>query len=202
MAQQKSYKIDTSKSYEDLLKDYRRMAKTADQRLVRLESYSNDPYFATATKWSYARAMRDIQAWDGEEAKRFNTSPPPTKRSLIAKMKDIETFLESKTSTKRDIINVYKRRADTINKNYGTKFTWQSMAKYYESADAEKADKIYGSKTLVKAIAVIQSKGKKAVEAIQKADDSVIMETDDKMVQEVVNYLLKDKGFDVNNLFK
>lgn len=197
----KNYDVDSSKSYEELVKDYRRMAKVADQRLVRLEKYSQEENFKTATQWSYARAMKDIQKWSGDESQRFNTKPPANKNSLIAKMKDIETFLESKTSTKKDIVNVYKTRADSINKKYGTKFTWQSMASFYSSKEAEKLNNSYGSKTVLKAIAEIQDKGKKQVQEIQNSDDKHLV-VEDALVQPTVNDLLDAEGLNIDMLFK
>lgn len=208
------YDIDTSMTTDELFKQYKRMAKAADQRLVRLEGYEKEPYFKTATKWAYSRAMNDIEKWATDEQKALSTYKPrfntkvamtaegkPNRQQLIAKMNDIRTFLEAPTSTKTGITNVYKKRADSINKAYGTKFTWQTMAKYYESADSEKADKEYGSKTVAKAIAVIQKKGKKQIDQIQDANEKIIIE-DDKQLEKVVNNLLNDSNFDIEKLFK
>lgn len=208
------YDIDTSMSTDELYKQYKKMAKAADQRLVRLEKYENEPYFKTATKWAYARAMDDIEKWATDEQKALKTYKPrfntkvimtaegkPNRQQLIAKMNDIRTFLEAPTSTKTGITNVYKKRADSINSAYGTKFTWQSMAKYYESAESEKADKEYGSKTVAKAIAVIQKKGKDKVKEIQEANDKIVI-ADDSQLEKVVNKLLTDNEFDIDKLFK
>ena len=65
-------------NYDDLVKVYRTLAKSADQRLVRLESYSHDAGFENIKKWAYANAMHDIKAFSGPDAERFNTAPPTT----------------------------------------------------------------------------------------------------------------------------
>lgn len=187
-------------------KYYRRLAKTADQRLVRLESYEHDKYFKPATQWAYARAQKDIQKWEhkGPEDKhlRFNTKPPKGEEQLIAKINDIKQFLQSETSTKQGIINVYKKRADTINKKYGTKFTWQSLAKYFDSEEATLWDTKFGSKTALKTIAYIQKNKKKIIKAIEKADGKDIRLDDKRYIARVVEKALKDNDLNIEDLLK
>lgn len=197
-----SYNID-QKPGETLMQYYRRLAKTADQRLVRLESYEHDKYFKTTTLWAYAKAQKDIQKWQnkGPEAEnlRFNTAPPKGEEKLIAKINDIKSFLASPTSTKQGIINVYKKRADTINGNYGTQFTWQSLAKYYESGNAEAWDAKLGSKTALKTIAQLQKQDKKVKEAIKKGEAKDIR-VDDSVLQKTVDMALADNNLNIKDL--
>ena len=188
---------------ESLEKYYRRLAKTADQRLVRLESYEHDKYFKTATQWAYAKAQKDIQKWEnkGPEDKklRFNTKPPKGDEQLVAKINDIKAFLQSPTSTKQGIINVYKKRADTVNRKYGTNFTWQSLAKYYESGQAELWDAKFGSKTALKTIAQLQKQGPKIKEAIKKAEEKDIR-VDNSMLKKTVDMALADNNLKIGDL--
>ena len=88
-------------------------------------------------------------------APRWQRNTPMDTRSLKAKIKDIENFLSMKTSTKSGILDVYKKRVDTINKRYGTSFTWQDLAEYFDTGLKDKTDK-YGSKTVLLAIGRIQ----------------------------------------------
>ena len=44
-------------------------------------------------------------------------------------------------------------KAETINKKYGTSFTWEQLADYFETGLADKASDQFGSKTVLKAIA-------------------------------------------------
>lgn len=177
--------------YNELLKEYRKLAKRADQRLVRLESYKYDKGFKTATKWAYSKAMRDIKTWSGDNAKRFNTKAPETIQGLKAKIQDIKNFLDAPSSTKKGIIKVYKKKADTINKKYGTSFTWESLAKYFLSGTAEKLDAAYGSKTALKSIAEIQKHEKSEIKAIQESD-SKHLQVDDDIVEGVIDSILDD----------
>lgn len=136
---------------------YRRLAKAADQRLVRLEKLAEEPGFSAVKKYAYARAMRDIESYGGEGDKlRFNTKPPEVRQLFNEKIMDMRAFLSSPTSTKAGIIEVYKKRVETINKKYGTNYTWQKLADFFDSGDADRLFKDYGSKTVMMAIGKIQ----------------------------------------------
>lgn len=201
----KSYNLE-QKPDETLVQYYRRLAKTADQRMVRLEKASEQPYFKVATEWAYAKATRDILKWippgDNKSTKlRFNTKPPEGE-DLIAKINDIKSFLSSPTSSKQGIINVYKKRADTVNKKYGTNFTWKQLAKYYDSGQAELWDAKFGSKTALMTIASLQKNKKKLVKAIKEADrkDIRINSKDSSMIKKTVEMALKDNKLNIEDL--
>ena len=205
MAAKEGYSLD-QKPDETLVQYYRRLAKTADQRMVRLEKASEKKFFHVATEWAYAKATRDILKWippgDNKSTKlRFNTKPPEGE-DLIAKINDIKSFLSSPTSTKQGIINVYKKRADTVNKRYKTKFTWQQLAKYYDSGQAELWDAKFGSKTALRTIGVMQRNKKKIKEAIAKADkkDVRINAKDKGMLEKTVNQALKENNLNIGDL--
>ena len=143
---------------ETLERYYRRLAKAADERLVRLEKYSREKYFEPATDWAYASAMRDIHTWNGQTASRFNTAPPKNTEKLTAKINDIKKFLGSPTSTKTGITNAYIKKANKFNEEYGTDFTWDELAKYYDRKVADRMTAKFGSKTALKMIGRIQEK--------------------------------------------
>lgn len=200
-----SYNLE-QKPDETMVQYYRRLAKTADQRMVRLEKASEEKYFKVATEWAYAKATRDILKWippgDNKSTKlRFNTKPPEGE-DLIAKINDIKSFLSSPTSSKQGIINVYKKRADTVNKKYGTNFTWKQLAKYYDSGQAELWDAKFGSKTALMTIASLQKNKKKLVKAIKEADrkDIRINSKDSSMIKKTVEMALKDNKLNIEDL--
>ena len=200
-----SYNLE-QKPDETLVQYYRRLAKTADQRMVRLEKASEEKYFKVATEWAYAKATRDILKWippgDNKSTKlRFNTKPPEGE-DLIAKINDIKSFLSSPTSSKQGIINVYKKRADTVNKKYGTNFTWKQLAKYYDSGQADLWDAKFGSKTALMTIASLQKNKKKLVKAIKEADrkDIRINSKDSSMIKKTVEMALKDNKLNIEDL--
>lgn len=197
MARKKSSQSD---EYKSLLREYRKLAKRADQRLIRLENISGKKNFKHIKDWAYAKAMKAIRHWSGEDAVRFNTKPPSLIKSLRAKISDIKDFLGSVTSTKSGTISMYKRRADTLNKNYGTNFKWEEIGDFFESASYEKNEKEYGSQTYVMAIGVIQNNEDAIIEAIEAHRD-VNLKIENKKVKNTINKLIKEYGLDVVNLY-
>ena len=164
-----AYNVE-QKPGESMEKYYRRLAKVADQRLVRLEDLADVPGYEGSSKWAYNRAMKDIQKWSGEKGTRFNTAPPADAGQLKAKINDIKAFINAQTSTKSGITKVYKKRADTYNKKYGTDFSWEDIANYYNKKLNEKFEKDADSDVINKAIAVIRSQirnEKKSIEDLQ-----------------------------------
>ena len=200
----KGYKLDQimnpffemPETYEETVKVYRTLAKTADQRLVRLEAYEYDPNFKNATKWSYARAMRDIQQWSGEQATRFNTAPPESMAALQAKIEDIKTFLAAPTSTKKGIREILQKRANTLNEQYGTNFKWNDVGTFFESELAQKMDSDYASKTMIKIVASLQ-KNKKEILKELKASQDKDQRVPDEMVEKLVQDVLQNYGQEV-----
>lgn len=135
-------------TYEEALKQYKKLAKRADQRLVRLEGYKHDKGMKNILSYAYRTAMKNIRAWSGEDARRFNTKAPADLSSLLKKIADIERFLESPSSTKKGILDVYKNRADALNKRfYGSDkkqyLTWQEWSNFWDKVDGDNVDKVY-----------------------------------------------------------
>lgn len=197
--------------YSELVKVYKTMAKAADQRLVRLESYAHDPNMGDALKWSYARAMKDIEVWSGSEAKRFNTAPPAKKQSLLAKIADIKHFLDSPTSTKVGIKTIYQDRAKSINDKYGTNFTWQNVGDFYESEFYAQLDSEYASGTAVEAIGQIQKNKSKVLKALDKMeeekkkkpkDKKIIRVKDDDILTDIIDQIIREHPDEVRKLLE
>lgn len=193
--------FDLPSDYNSLVKVYRTLAKTADQRLVRLEGYRHEENFRTADKWAYARAMRDIQAWSGEDATRFNRKPPETVAQLQAKIQDIKTFLSSPSSTKQGIISIYQKRADTINQKYGTNFKWDEIGTFFESEAWKKADEKFASESAMTVIATVYKDKDKVIKEIKNANN-IDLKVPDTMVNALVNKFLKENGDDVLEAFE
>ena len=203
----------TQKAGETDMQYYRRLAKQADQRLVRLESYQHDRNFTDIKEWAYARAQVDISKWSGPDAKRFNTAPPMKKvgdemvldaTRLRSKIRDIKTFLEAPTSTKKGTIEVYQHRVDKINKDHGTNFTWKDFAKFTESATFEQMDSKFASKTVLKAVGAIQKafEGQKGSikEKMKEVKENQVKLSDDGEVNAVIEGWMKIEGFNWDDL--
>lgn len=198
--------------YKQLMIEYRKLAKRADQRLVRIERYAGkkEPIKGESavkgmekiTSYAYRVAIHDISKWSGADAKRFNTNPPNTTAELKAKIRDIRKFLESETSTLRGVKNTYIKRVQTINEKYGTDFTWEQFAEFTQSKLFEKLDSRFYLGNVFTAIGVIQDNKKDIVNAMKNREMVHIQtEDDDLIVEDTVNEILKDYGKEVKKLF-
>lgn len=185
------------KKGESLEHYYRRLAKQADQRLVRLEQLSRKEGYANVDKYAYARAMKDIKQWSGEKATRFNMKPPKNANSIKAKIADIRTFLEAPTSTKAGVESVYKRRAESLNEKYGTSFDWTDLANYFDEAKNSKSDSKYGSDTMLKAVAEIQKQSETIAKQIKQHKKKHIT-VDNPRLQDAIDDILADKGLRIS----
>ena len=151
---------------------YRRLAKAADQRLVRLEKLQGEDEFKSVTSYAYRKAMENINFYTPGGA-RFNTAAPADSRLLKEKIMDIRSFLEAPTSTKQGIIETYIKRTETFNKTNGTSFTWQELATYLEKYPHGKM-KGFGYETSIKAVGIIQREMKKLTVDVKSTQEQKI----------------------------
>ena len=195
------------KPHESLEKWLDRIADTADTRLRNIEKLAmNNKKFATAPQWAYARAMRDIQKWGGK--KRFSAKQPTTKRQIMAKISDIRAFLKAPSSTQSAIKKIYNARIATFASTepnekgkggYGVKFTWESMAKYYETGISETWTDKFGSKTALVVIAELQKNKDKIAKKLAKTDITD-WRIQDSELEKAVARALKTKGLHIREL--
>lgn len=192
-----------------LEKEYRKLAKRADQRLVRLEQLAKSPEYSGVLNFAYRKAQRDIRAWSGESASRFNTKPPSNTNQLKAKIADIKRFLESASSTigktkeTKGIKEIYQDRADTINERYGTDFNWRDLARLFESNLYKKikSKDDYDSKTEMQTIANISANFDEVKQAIKK-DREVNIDTLDDIENFAINEMINQYGKDILRALK
>lgn len=133
---------------------YRKLAKRADQRMREIENYIDRGHelYQRMGHWAYSKAQYNIQSMFGEGQTRFDRSiRNMSEREAAAAIKKVETFLRSPTSSARGVNRMYKAKADAINKRYGTKLDWQSIANYYQDGRAEEMN--LGSDTVFNIIA-------------------------------------------------
>lgn len=204
--------------YAALVKEYRKLAKRADQRLVRLEKYAQQEKYSNILQYSYARAQRDIRSWSGENATRFNTKPPSNMNSLQGKINDIKTFLQSASSSikptqdnavyndKGQIIGggidlTYQKRADTLNQKYGTDVTWENVGSIFESTLYKKLSKKYSSKTAVRIIGKLQGNEKRVVKSFKKHEPVNVRISGEGPLEEAVNKTLRYYKKDISSLY-
>ena len=189
------------KPRNELEKEYYRLAHQADTRIRRLLDLSKQPGFENAQNWALRSAQRSIRRWSGDKATRFETKAPENKRSLRAKMADIRSFLGMKSSTKTGIKQSYKDRAETLNKRFGTSFTWETVGNFFESEVGQKLDAQYGYQTNFMAIGEIQNNEEKILNAL-KNNEQLNLHIDNPNVRNRINELISEYGLDITKLYK
>lgn len=200
-----------SRSTNDLMKEYRKLAKRADQRLVRLEKLSQNKNFKQVKQWAYKNAATDAIHWGASADKpRFNIAPPKTEKGKInttqlkAKIQDMKNFLEKPTSTKAGIVNIYQKKADTLNQKYkdwGLDLNWSDVGDFFESKLYKKLGKSMGSGTRIKAIATIKENEEEILKDFAQHKASHIKtEDNDMVVDEAIKRMLQYYKADVRTL--
>lgn len=121
-------------------REYMMYAHRADQRLLRLERYADEPYFGSVLQYGYKYAQRSITEMGG--GSRFRSIKIENEDDLRQAMAGVKKFLAAPSSTKQGIKKVYQKRANTINQKFGTNLTWQEMASIWEYIDTQKGGSV------------------------------------------------------------
>lgn len=213
---------------------YRRLAKQANQRMVRIEdaaqaglqayneriasgspNITNAEIFRNITKYSYEKIQYKAkelkggiksEAMPGYEYRGFRFSETLLKdltdKQVDRRIEMLKEFLHAPTSTIADVKTIYKKTARTFNKDYGTKFTWETFAKYYESGLADKFKKReeIGSDGGLEVIATLQKLPKEVIENLENVDE-VIKTVDDEILQETIKKAIAEYGKDIKEFF-
>lgn len=185
---------------------YTSIAKVADQRLVELEKLSKKEGYSQVKQWAYKNAMREIRGMYGEDAKRFNRKQPNDLRTVYKNLRRVLSFLEAPTSSKSGIEEIYSKRANTINKKYGTNLDWSTVGDLFESVLWQKTNAKYGSKTALKAIGMIQQSEKQVKKSLTEHKPiSLHIDPDengkkDVVLEKTVNKMLRYYKKDISKL--
>lgn len=180
-----SKKKDWKKEWEAVSKESRKLAKRANQRLVRLEHYSEREGLSEILKFAYAKAQEYIQHNLGgkrykEHVKLYDISDGTKQLSGEAlykanvmiqrqRIKAMTEFLESESSTlgqaragkkTAGIKKIFDQRTKTINQKYlekyGLKLSENDLKKFFDSKKQAKLEKIVGSGRMFVVAAVIK----------------------------------------------
>ena len=121
---------------------------------------------------------------------------------------DIRIFLNAPTSSKKSIEKIYDKRIATFASTevnakgkggYGVNFTWETMAKYYETCIAQKWNAIFGSKTALMVIGELQ-KNKRQIARKLAATDVTDWRIADDELKSAVQRALQTKGLHIRGL--
>lgn len=208
-----SYDKILGKSYEQLLPIYRKLAKRADQRLVRLEKYGESR--PAVMDWAYKKAAYEATLYGSTKQKpRFNIKPPETEQQLRRKIAAMQNFLEMKSSTKAGIKEIDKRRLDSLNEAFGKMdpdfgdIPLNKWLELHESGAFKRLDDKYGFYTTMEAIGTIQKDKDKIRDLMQQAEDENITLKEkikedgsyDIALRDAINAVLTMEGVDINKL--
>ena len=198
----KVYTVDPAK---DLASEYRRLAKAADQRLVRIEGYRHEKGYEAVDKYAYNVAMRNIRQYSGEGAKRFHTKMPDNPQTLEKKINDMLLFLNSPTSTKQGIKKVYQAKADTFNEMYDADFTWQELSLLYNSKLWAKIDSM-PYRTVLHAMGKLSKESKKQKDEIlaelKKEGKNANVKLSDEDTNKAINEYLGEYADELKTILK
>ena len=181
-------------SYEELRKEYVKLAKRADQRMLRLERLSELPGFRHVKEWAYAKAAKMIEVYTGYrgDKPRFNRQIPKDEKKLMHYLGEVKNFLYNmKTTTKKDIKNVYQRRVDTLNESMRIAspdwkdITLNDLDKVAESGLLDGLKGRYGSDTTFDVISTLERNGKQLKNAIKEAEEKHISIKDTDAMQDL-----------------
>lgn len=155
--------------YQRLKKEYVKLAKRADQRLVRLERrFKSAPELEGM---SYKRAVFDIFKLTGIGGiPRFNRAIPKDLKHLRRALKNVERFLGAVTSTwqgfkRKDL----QKRVDTLNSKYNTNYSSEDLQRLGSSGLIDRFKNKGGSETGMKALGFVQRKKEELKRLVDKA---------------------------------
>lgn len=208
-----SYDKILGKSYEQLLPIYRKLAKRADQRLVRIEKYGETR--PSVMDWAYKKAAYEATLYGSNKQKpRFNIKPPENEKQLRRKIAAIQNFLEMKSSTKKGIKEIDKKRLDSLNEAFGKMdpdfgdIPLNKWLELHESGTFKRLGDKYGFYTTMEAIGTIQKDKDKIKDLMQQVEDENItlkekLKEDgsyDIALRDAINAVLTMEGVDINKL--
>ena len=177
---------DRKKEWEAVSKESRKLAKRANQRLVRLEMYAEREGLSEILKYAYDKAStyitkqlgvgkkglprfkEHIKLYDIDDGSGMVDEADLYKKNVQIqrhRIKEMKEFLESESSvlgTKKYGINrIYDKRTKTINeqflKEYGLKMTDNDVKRFFDSKKQAKLAEIVGS-DLMFAVASVMKK--------------------------------------------
>lgn len=187
---------------------YKKIAKAADNRLRRLEELSRNPKYKEVTEWSYKVAQKDIRDMFGSDARRFNKKLPANLNTVYKDINRVLNFLNAPTSTKKQIDEIFVKRANTIKDKYGVDMSWSKTATVFDTVLWKKTGARKASATALKAIGVIQKNKAQIKRALKENKPiSIILPSDkdgkkDINLESTINHFLRYYKKDVKSLLK
>lgn len=177
-----------------LEREVKPMMMEANMKLLNLEMIAKDPEYEGIEQFAYRKAMQQIKEIRGKEFKRFNM--PKNTHQLEKTKRALENFLDSPTSSRAGIEELYEKNAQSLNEKMGSKFTWQKMGAFLQAAEFEDIKAEYDSEIAVIMIKQLykhrRKTGKKRfIDMLQKHQIKELDEVDSDTLAEFVKTNIK-----------
>lgn len=208
---ERKYQYDTlpeQRPNESDVQYYKRLVKNANDRMRRIEESANDPVFGEMKYYAYKNARYDLEHIYGEPMNRFKTKIPMLKENpkeinrfeFHRQMNAVKKFLAAPSSTRSGVVEVYKKRADTINKRFEDqkdykKLTWKDLADFYQNEKYNSARDDYGSDTIIRALGAVKRVANNP-KKIKEAIDGTMRLSKDDTVNEAAKRLIENGIFE------
>lgn len=184
-------KKDWKKIWEEVSKESRKLAKRANQRLVRLEHYSEREGLSEILKFAYANAQEyigknlggkrykeHVKLYDVSDGTKNLTGDALYKANVMIqrnRIKAMQEFLGSESSTlgqsrsgvkTKGIRAIFDKRTNTINekflKKYGVEMSESDLKRFFESKKQAKLEQIVGSSLMFVVASVMKKNNLKS----------------------------------------
>ena len=184
------------------LKEFKKLAKRADERLRQIkDNYSKRKGFENMINWAYKKAMRDIKHWSGDDATTFNQGASKLSlNQLRAKKHDVEEFLNAPTSKISSTVDLYQRRADTLNERYGTNFSWEELGTVFE----DKENNVFyqkGGISYVEAVGYMKDNEEALLQSLED-NSRLVIKTGSRKANQMARDLISEYGLDFTKLYR
>lgn len=165
---------------KNLQSEYFKLARSANNRMTRLEKLAQDPEYKAVLGYAYKDAAYDLRHLFARfgDVQRFpqDVSKMAANETNIRQMKQyirsVKNFLESPSSTKKGIDKIYRHRASTINRKYNTNFTVDDMRVFFDTTVWKRISKTFESNSALKVIDTVQKNWKEIIEEAKEARKS------------------------------
>ena len=192
-----------ARDLKTMQKEFRKLAAEADKKLRKLERLSEKKGYENVKEFAYKRAMKDIKYWSDNRKRSFKSMQMPNNiNSMQGQINSVKRFLDAPTSAKSSIDELFKSRADSLNENFGTNFSWQDLANVFDN----KEENVYyqkGAKSYLKAVSYLKDNEADIMDDIFDISmGEKVIRTGNKKVDKLIGEILDKEGLDFISLYR
>jgi len=178
--------LTMSAATDDLYKELKAATKRANQRLVRLEQ-------ADEISFAYKHAKNDIRNVLGKDTglPRFEVRKDMSYGELEKRLKYVNKFLNSASSTQKGMKAVIKKRDATLMARYGIKNV-SELHRIFKEEDFDKVKELLPSTMVVQSISDAINEGMSA-DTIEEKLEILLLHSKDEYLIDKWHELLKQK---------